>query len=40
MTVFEGRFKTLKSAIARGDAAALEKILSRASLKRRLLERE
>lgn len=40
MTVFENKFRTLRSAIAKGDAPALERILSRASLKRRLLERE
>ncbi len=38
--VFENRLRELRSLISRGDAAALERFLSRASYRRRLLERE
>lgn len=39
MKLFEAKFKELRAAVAKGDSAALEKILSRASSRRRLLER-
>ncbi len=38
--VFETRLRELRSAVSRGDAPALERFLSRASFRRRMLERE
>lgn len=37
MALFEAKFRELRAAVEKGDRAALEKILSRASLRRRLL---